>query len=78
LDLEAPFRIKTRWGEIGVEVYGSISRMESEFPIDSLGILEQLDREIQLRKNYLLCCKQFNIFLFPVMDFFPQVARIPK
>jgi len=51
LNLGAPFRIKNRCGVIGVGVYGSISRMDFEFPLDSLGILEQLDREIPLRKN---------------------------
>lgn len=49
--LGAPFQIKSCWGIIEVGFYGSISRLQFEFPLDNLGILVQLDLENPLRKN---------------------------
>jgi len=64
LALGASFRKKIRCGEIGVDVYGSISRWKFEFPIDSLGILGQLDLENPLRKNMSLGAENLSSSFF--------------
>jgi len=56
--------MKTRCGEIEAGVYGSIPRLKMVFPLDSLGILVQLDLEIPLRKNLSPVAKNITSSLF--------------